>query len=214
MCTSVILSSLFWVWLSAGLLSSHPLTSYWASAHTTLSHSTTQPFATLLLSTPARLVSQIQIKSINQSGSYLWMQLGTLVHRPWSTMNSHVGYPMEVTMCTSKVTLPLIPCTSDGVTLWCAVILCPPDLVLVLVRSGPVIPDLGGSVHIWGGNGPVLISYFCDGAAPVKVFRTAHRAIFIIWIISVLFPFPPHPNPEGKHDEHARDVLYVGMRLR
>ena len=36
-------------------------------AHTTLSHSTTQPFATLLLSTPARLVSRIQIKSINQS---------------------------------------------------------------------------------------------------------------------------------------------------
>ena len=32
-------------------------------------------------------------------------------------MNSHVGYLMEVTMCTSKVTLPLIPCTSDGVTL-------------------------------------------------------------------------------------------------
>ena len=46
---------------------------YWASAppppphaHTTLSHSTTQPFATLLLSTVARLVSRIQIKSINQ----------------------------------------------------------------------------------------------------------------------------------------------------
>ena len=36
-------------------------------AHTTLSHSTTQPFSTLLLSTPARLVSRIQIKSINQS---------------------------------------------------------------------------------------------------------------------------------------------------
>ena len=194
MCTSVILSSLFWVWLSAGLLSSHPLTSYWASAHTTLSHSTTQPFATLLLSTPARLVSQIQIKSINQSGSYLWMQLGTLVRRPWSLMNSHVGYPMEVTMCTSKVTLPLIPCTSDGVTLWCAVILCPPDLVL-LVRSGPVIPDLGGSVHIWGDNGPVLISYFYDGAAPVKVFQNRSQRDFYMDNFSFFsVPYPPQPR--------------------
>ena len=51
------------------------------------------------------------------------------------------------------------PCTSGR---WCypmiiAVILRPPDLVL-LVRSGPVIRDLGGSVRIWGDNGPVLIS--------------------------------------------------------
>ena len=54
-----------------------------------------------------------------------------------------------------------------------AVILCPPDLVL-LVRSGPVIRDLGGSVHIWGENAPVLISYLYDGAAPVKVFQNRH----------------------------------------
>ena len=62
-----------------------------------------------------------------------------------------------------------------------AVILCPPDLVL-LVHSGPVIRHSGGSVRFWGDTAPVLISYFYDGAAPVKVFRTAHRAVFI-WII-------------------------------
>ena len=83
-------------------------------------------------------------------------------------------------------------------------ILCLPGLVL-LVCSGPVIRYLGGSVHIWGDNGPVIFSYFYDGAAPVKVF---------IWIILVLFPFPLHPSPEGKHDEHARDALYVAMRLQ
>ena len=55
-------------------------------------------------------------------------------------------------------------------------VLCPPDLVLLL-RSGPVIRDLGGSVRIWGDNGPLLISYFYDGAVPVKVFRTTHRAV-------------------------------------
>ena len=58
-------------------------------------------------------------------------------------------------------------CTSGR---WCypmiIAVLCPPDLVL-LVRSGPVIRDLGGSVRIWGDNGPVLISYFYDGAVPV-----------------------------------------------
>ena len=43
-------------------------------AHTTLSHSTTQPFATLLLSTPARLVSRIQIKSINHLHGHLRLQ--------------------------------------------------------------------------------------------------------------------------------------------
>ena len=60
-----------------------------------------------------------------------------------------------------------------------AVILCPPDLVL-LVRSGPVIRDLGGSVRIWGGGGnaPVLISYFYDGAAPVKVFQNRSQSDF------------------------------------
>ena len=57
----------------------------------------------------------------------------------------------------------------------------PPDLVL-LVRSGPVIRDLGGSVHIWGDNGPVLISYFYDGAVPVKVFQNRSQSGFI-WII-------------------------------
>ena len=65
---------------------------------------------------------------------------------------------------------------------WCypmiiAVILCPPDLVL-LVRSGPVIRDLGGSVRIWGDNGPVLISYFYDGAVPVKVFQNRSQSDF------------------------------------
>ena len=56
-------------------------------------------------------------------------------------------------------------------------ILCPPDLVL-LVRSGPVIRDLGGSVRIWGDNGPVLISYFYDGAVPVKVFQNRSQSDF------------------------------------
>ena len=84
---------------------------------------------------------------------------------------------------------------------------------MLLVRSGPVIPDLGGSVHIWGDNGPVLISYFYDGAAPVKVFQNRSQSDFYMDNFS-FFLFPPHPNPEGKHDEHARDVLYVGMRLR
>ena len=65
---------------------------------------------------------------------------------------------------------------------WCypmiiSVILCPPDLVL-LVRSGPVIRDLGGSVRIWGDNGPVLISYFYDGAVPVKVFQNRSQSDF------------------------------------
>ena len=65
---------------------------------------------------------------------------------------------------------------------WCypmiiAVILCPPDLVL-LVRSGPVIRDLGGSVRIWWDNGPVLISYFYDGAVPVKVFQNRSQSDF------------------------------------
>ena len=93
-------------------------------------------------------------------------------------------------------------------------ILCPPDLVL-LVRSGPVNHDLGGSVHIWEDNAPVLISYFYDGAALVEVFRTAHRAVFIR-VISVLFLFPPpsRRSSEDKHGEHARDALYVAMRLQ
>ena len=56
-------------------------------------------------------------------------------------------------------------------------VLCPPDLVL-LVRSGPVIRDLGGSVRIWGDNGPVLISYFYDGAVPVKVFQNRSQSGF------------------------------------
>ena len=52
-------------------------------AHTTLSHSTTQPFATLLLSTPARLVSRIQIKSINQD----------CVHVPQNRRNMFLSGP-------------------------------------------------------------------------------------------------------------------------
>ena len=60
-------------------------------------------------------------------------------------------------------------------------VLCPPDLVL-LVRSGPVIRDLGGSVRIWEDNGPVLISYFYDGAVPVKVFQNRSQSGFI-WIM-------------------------------
>ena len=56
-------------------------------------------------------------------------------------------------------------------------VLCPPDLVL-LVRSGPVIRDLGGSVRIWGVNGPVQISYFYDGAVPVKVFQNRSQSGF------------------------------------
>ena len=63
-----------------------------------------------------------------------------------------------------------------------AVILCPPDLVL-LVRSGPVIRDLGGSVRIWGDNGPVLISYFYDGAVPVKVFQNRSQSDFYMDIM-------------------------------
>ena len=58
-----------------------------------------------------------------------------------------------------------------------AVILCPPDFVL-LVRSGPVIRDLGGSVRIWGENAPVLISHFYDGAVPVKVFQNRSQSDF------------------------------------
>ena len=56
-------------------------------------------------------------------------------------------------------------------------VLCPSDLVL-LVRSGPVIRDLGGSVRIWRDNGPVLISYFYDGAVPVKVFQNRSQSGF------------------------------------
>ena len=58
--------------------------------------------------------------------------------------------------------------------------------LVLLVRSGPVNRDLGGSVHIWEDNAPVLISYFYDGAAPVEVFRTAQRAVFIRVILSTL----------------------------
>ena len=49
---------------------------------------------------------------------------------------------------------------------------------MLLVRSGPVIRDLGGSVRIWGDNGPVLISYFYDGAVPVKVFQNRSQSGF------------------------------------
>ena len=83
---------------------------------------------------------------------------------------------------------------------------------MLLVRSGPVIRDLGGSVHIWGDNGPVLISYFYDGAAPVKVFQNRSQSDFYMDNFSSFsVPSPPQPR---RSDEHARDVLYVGMRLR
>ena len=38
-------------------------------------------------------------------------------------------------------------------------VLCPPDLVL-LVRSGPLIRDLGGLVRIWGEGGQWASSNF------------------------------------------------------
>ena len=49
---------------------------------------------------------------------------------------------------------------------------------MLLLRSGPVNRDLGGSVHIWGDNAPVLISYFYDGAAPVEVFQNRSQSGF------------------------------------
>ena len=49
---------------------------------------------------------------------------------------------------------------------------------MLLVRSGPVNRDLGGSVHIWEDNAPVLISYFYDGAAPVEVFQNRSQSGF------------------------------------
>ena len=55
--------------------------------------------------------------------------------------------------------------------------MCPTDLVL-LVRSGPVIRDLGGSVRIWVDIAPVLISCFYDRAAPVKVFQNRSQSGF------------------------------------
>ena len=85
------------------------------------------------------------------------------------------------------------PCTVltvGGVSLWC-VILRPPDLAL-LVRSGPVIRDLGGSVRIWGDNGPVLISYFYDGAAPAKVFQNRSQSGFYMDIYLHVFRNPVH----------------------
>ena len=71
-------------------------------------------------------------------------------------------------------------------------VLCPPDLVL-LVRSGPVIRDLGGSVRIWEDNGPVLISYFYDGAVPVKVFQNRSQSGFI-WIMYVQREYIVEPS--------------------
>ena len=57
-----------------------------------------------------------------------------------------------------------------------------------LVRSGPFIRYLGGSVHIGGGgggggNGPVQISYFYNGAAPVKVFHNRSQSGYdnVLW---------------------------------
>ena len=50
--------------------------------------------------------------------------------------------------------------------------------LVLLVRSGPVNRDLGGSVHIWEDNAPVLISYFYDGAAPVEVFQNRSQSGF------------------------------------
>ena len=75
---------------------------------------------------------------------------------------------------------------------------------MLLVRSGPVIRDLGGSVRIWGDNGPVLISYFYDGAVPVKVFQNRSQSDFYMDNFSSFSVPSPHPNPEGKHVDHAR----------
>ena len=60
---------------------------------------------------------------------------------------------------------------------------------MLLVRSGPVNRDLGGSVHIWEDNAPVLISYFYDGAAPVEVFQNRSQSGFYMGN-SFAFPFP------------------------
>ena len=60
---------------------------------------------------------------------------------------------------------------------------------MLLVRSGPVNRDLGGSVHIWGDNAPVLISYFYDGAAPVEVFQNRSQSGFYMDITSILYLF-------------------------
>ena len=92
-------------------------------------------------------------------------------------------------------------------------ILCAPDLVL-LVRSGPVNRDLGGSAHIWGDNAPVLISYFYDGAAPVEVFQNRSQSGFYMDNFSSFSVPSPRPSSEGEHAEHARDALYVAMRLQ
>ena len=80
-------------------------------------------------------------------------------------------------------------------------ILCPPDLVL-LVRSGPVIRDLGGSVRIWGDNGPVLISYFYDGAVPVKVFQNRSQSDF--YMDNPTYARYPYAFPEQR--------TYLGSR--
>ena len=56
---------------------------------------------------------------------------------------------------------------------------------MLLVRSGPVNRDLGGSVHIWEDNAPVLISYFYDGAAPVEVFQNRSQSGFYMGNVHV-----------------------------
>ena len=57
---------------------------------------------------------------------------------------------------------------------------------MLLVRSGPVNRDLGGSVHIWEDNAPVLVSYFYDGAAPVEVFQNRSQSGFYMGNARVL----------------------------
>ena len=71
-------------------------------AHTTLSHSTTQPFATLLLSTPARLVSRIQVKSINQARA-------CAPQKPWGE-HCALHQPLQ-----HPSTAPFIPFTSPSI---------------------------------------------------------------------------------------------------
>ena len=67
--------------------------------------------------------------------------------------------------------------------------------LVLLVRSGPVIRDSGGSVRIWGDNGPVLISYFYDGAVPVKVFQNRSQSDFYMDNFrSFSVPSPPQPR--------------------
>ena len=77
----------------------------------------------------------------------------------------HLQYP-EAHLCPGFGYGPACPAASTGRNL------------VLLVRSGPVNRDSGGSVHILEDNAPVLISYFYDGAAPVEVFQNRSESGF------------------------------------